>query len=51
MEEFNWEISIKELESDIGTMYKLTKRTSSSAETKIFYTKELALRQFKEWLK
>jgi hypothetical protein len=53
MEEFTWEVTIKELEGDLGTMYKVTRRMPaiSVAETRIFYTKELALKQFMSWLK
>ena len=48
-----WEISIIELENDIGKKYKVTRRLPdlSVAETKIFKSKEKARKQFDEWLK
>jgi len=48
-----WEISIIELENDIGKKYKVTRRLPdlSVAGTKIFKSKEKARKQFDEWLK
>ena len=48
-----WEISIIEIENDIGKKYKVTRRMPdlSVAETKVFRSKELAKKQFNEWLK
>lgn len=47
-----WEVSIIELENDIGTKYKVTRRIPdmSVAETKIFSSKEEAKEQFNKWL-
>lgn len=46
------EVSIIELENDIGKKYKVTKRVPEMpvAETKIFRSKEEARKQFEEWL-
>ena len=48
-----WEISIVELESKEGKLYKVTRRMPGMlvAETKIFTSKEKAKEQFNEWLK
>ena len=48
-----WEVSIIELENDIGKKYKVTRRISdmSVSETKVFRSKEDAKNQFDEWLK
>ena len=47
-----WEVSIIELEDDIGKRYKVTRRIASLsvAETKFFRSKEEATKQLKEWL-
>lgn len=47
-----WEISIMEIESKEGKMYKVTRRMPGMlvAETKIFTSKEKARKQFNEWL-
>jgi len=46
------EVSIIELENDIGKKYKVTKRIPEMLvdETKIFRSKEEARKQFDEWL-
>ena len=48
-----WEVSIIEIENDIGKKYKVTRRIPevSVAETKVFRSKEDAKKQFDEWLK
>lgn len=48
----NWEISIIELKKNGETKYKVTRRMPEmhAAETKIFNTKNEALRQMEEWL-
>ena len=48
-----WEISIMETEDNEGKKYKVTRRLPemSVAETKIFISKEKAIKQFNEWLK
>jgi len=50
--ENNWELSIIELENSIGKKYKVTRKMASLsvAETKVFRSKEKAMRQVKEWL-
>jgi|TARA_B100001964_G_C14213048_1_gene591388 hypothetical protein len=50
--ENNWEVSIIELENGIGKKYKVTRRMSSLsiAETKVFRSKEQAIKQLEEWL-
>lgn len=47
-----WEISIIELKSGKGKKYKATRRmpNMSVSETKIFKTKEEAIKQIQEWL-
>ena len=47
-----WEVSIMEVENTVGKKYKVTRRLPdmSVAETKIFTSKEEALRQVDEWL-
>ena len=47
-----WEVSIIELEND-KTFYKVTRRVAELdvAETKMFNSKEDAIRKFEEWLK
>jgi len=47
-----WEVQITEFENGAGKKYKVTKRMPelSVAETKIFKTKEEAMKQFDEWL-
>jgi len=47
-----WEISIIELESKEGKVYKVTRRMPGMlvAETKIFNSKEEARKQFNAWL-
>lgn len=48
-----WEISILEFENSDGKKYKVTKRLPNLlvAETKIFKSKEEAVKQFNDWLK
>jgi len=47
-----WEISLMELENDVGKKFKLTRRLPdlSVAETKVFRSKEEAKKQFDDWL-
>ena len=47
-----WEVSIIELENNIGKKYKVTRRLSeySASETKIFRSKDDAKKQMEEWL-
>ena len=47
-----WEVSISEFNTNGETRYKVTRRLPemSVAETKIFGTKEDALKLFHEWL-
>ena len=47
-----WEVSIIEIENDVGKKYKVTRRAPemSVAETKVFRSKEEAKKQFDEWL-
>ena len=47
-----WEVSIIELENGKGKKFKVTRRIPAMyiAETKIFNSKEKALKQFNEWL-
>ena len=47
-----WEVSISEFKTNGETRYKVTRRLPemSVAETKIFGTKEDALKLFHEWL-
>ncbi len=47
-----WEISIMEIENEVGKKYKVTRRMpeSSVSETKIFRSKEEARKQFDEGL-
>lgn len=47
-----WEISIIELENDVGKKYKVTRRLPefSVAETRMFRSKEKARLQVEEWL-
>lgn len=49
----SWEITIMEIENDIGKKYKVTRRMPflSVAETKVFRLKSDAKKQFDEWLK
>ena len=46
------EVSIIEIENDIGKKYKVTRRIpgASVSETKVFRSKEDAKKQFEEWL-
>lgn len=48
-----WEISIMEIVDEEGKKYKVTRRlpVMSVAETKIFDSKEKAIKQFNDWLK
>ena len=48
-----WEISIMEFLSENKSIFKVTRRIAQLhvAETKIFYNKEEAKRQFEEWLR
>lgn len=48
-----WEVSIIQLQNNIGKKFKVTRRLSemSVAETKIFKNKKRAKKQFDEWLK
>ncbi|MBI2145370.1 hypothetical protein HYU18_03550 [Candidatus Woesearchaeota archaeon] len=47
-----WELSFAELENTIGKLFKVTRRLPdmSVAETKMFRSKEEAVKQFNEWL-
>ena len=47
-----WEVSIIKLEENTKTYYKVTRRIAqlSVAETKIFASKEKAIKKFNEWL-
>ena len=47
-----WEVSIIELKKNGKTKYKVTRRMPEMhvAETKMFDTKEEALKQLEEWL-
>lgn len=47
-----WEVSIIEIRTKEGLRYKVTRRLPemSVAETKIFTSKEEALRQVEDWL-
>jgi hypothetical protein len=49
----NWEVSIFEIENDVGRKYKVTRRMAdmSVSETKVFSSLEEAKKQFDEWLK
>lgn len=51
-EKNNWEISILEIENDIGKKYKVTRRYPDLgvSETKIFKTRKDAEEQVKKWL-
>jgi len=48
-----WEVSIIELEDDMGKKYKVTRQITelSVSETKIFRSKQKAKKQLEEWLK
>ena len=48
----NWEVSIIELKKNGKIKYKVTRRlpTMSVAETKMFNSKEEAMKQLQEWL-
>mgnify|MGYP001590915592 CR=1 FL=1 len=48
-----WEISILEIENNEGRKYKVTRKLSDLvvSETKVFNSKQEALKQFNEWLK
>ena len=52
MNDNKWKVTIIELENDIGKKYKVTRRIPefSISETKVFNSKEKALKQLKEWL-
>lgn len=47
-----WEISFAELENTVGKLFEVTRRLPelAVAETKMFRSKEEAVRQFNEWL-
>ena len=47
-----WEVSIIELENNIGKKYKVTRKIPelSVSETKIFRSKQKAKEQLEEWL-
>ena len=47
-----WEVTIKEVENNIGKKFKVTRRIPelSIAETKVFRTKKEAKKQSDEWL-
>lgn len=49
----NWEVSIMELEDEIGKKFKVTRRLPNMnvAETKMFSNKIEAKKLFNEWLK
>jgi len=48
-----WEVTIIELENDIGKKYKVTKRIPDLlvTETRIFRKKEEARKQLNQWLR
>ncbi len=48
-----WEVSIMELQNNIGKKFKVTRRLPDMlvAETKVFTTKRKAKKLFDEWLK
>ncbi|MBS3097735.1 hypothetical protein J4209_02960 [Candidatus Woesearchaeota archaeon] len=48
-----WEVSIMELQNNIGKKFKVTRRLAemSVAETKMFKSKKKAKKQFDNWLK
>jgi len=48
-----WEVSIIEVENNIGKQYKVTRHIPelSISETKVFRSKEEAKNQFDEWLR
>ncbi|MBI2140798.1 hypothetical protein HYU16_00060 [Candidatus Woesearchaeota archaeon] len=48
-----WEVSLAELENTVGNLFKVTRRLPelAIAETKMFRSKDRALKQFNEWLK
>ena len=52
MSNYKWEVSIIELKNGKGKKYKVTRRMPemSVSETKIFKTKEKAIKQLQEWL-
>jgi hypothetical protein len=47
-----WEVSISEYETPSGSEWKVTRRLAemSVAETRVFKSKEEAMRQYEEWL-
>ena len=47
-----WEVSISEFETGKGSQWKVTRRLPGMAvaETKVFSSKEEAMRQYEEWL-
>ncbi len=47
-----WELSFAELENTIGKIFKVTRRMPDMgvAETKMFRSRDEAIRQFNEWL-
>lgn len=53
MENPKWEVTIIEVENDVGKKYKVTRRIPdmSIAETNLFRTKEEAKKQFDKWLR
>jgi hypothetical protein len=53
MTQTKWEVSMIELEGSEGKQYKVTRRISelSVSETKVFRSKEDAIKQFEEWLR
>lgn len=48
-----WEVSISEYKTATGTQWKVTRRMfeMSIAETKVFTSKEEAIKQYEEWLR
>lgn len=48
----NWEVTIIEMKSSKRMWYKVTRRIPEfhTFETKVFSSKEKAMRQFQEWL-
>ncbi len=48
----NWEVSIMEINTDEGTIFKVTRRLPEMlvAETRVFKSKEEAKKLFDEWL-
>lgn len=48
----NWEVSIMELQNDVGSKFKVIRKLPelSVSETKMFRSKTEAVKLFEEWL-